>query len=388
LPDRDDLPERRSGGDSSDAPPPPPADRGGDTRPEAGGPGPDAWTAGRPPSDRAGRWSGEAEVRSSADEAAPDLFEAPGYPAARADGRPADGTPTGDQRSAEDQHAPGGEAPAAAAGAPGVAAGGANDVSDGATGSLAEDRTSHRVERRRRAEREQKDGSFLRELPVLLLVAFVLAFLLRTFVLQVFFIPSASMEPTLMVDDRMVVEKVSFRFREPQRGDIVVFEGETESVPEQTGVIGDTVRGIGQFLGVVPASARDFVKRVIGLPGDEIRIEDGLVFVNGVPLDEPYKVDEANDYGPIVVPEDRLFFLGDNRPNSSDSRRGLGMVERDHVVGRAVLILFPFEHAGRLTGVEHEVPDPEAPAPDVGEVPEPDQVPDEVSSLGWLPAAG
>lgn len=206
-------------------------------------------------------------------------------------------------------------------------------------------------------------GSFLRELPVLLLIAFVLAFLLRTFVLQVFFIPSASMEPTLMVDDRMVVEKVTYRFREPQRGEIVVFEGETDAVPDEGGAIGDVVRGVGQFLGVVPASARDFVKRVIGLPGDEIVIDGGQVFVNGEPLDEPYKVEEDTDYGPVVVPEGRLFFLGDNRPNSSDSRRGLGMVERDHVVGRALFILFPFGHAGMLTSVEHEVPEPDRPAP-------------------------
>jgi signal peptidase I len=235
----------------------------------------------------------------------------------------------------------------------------------------------------------RKEASFLRELPVLLLVAFVLAFLLRTFVLQVFFIPSASMEPTLMVDDRMVVEKVTYRFREPQRGEIVVFEGETESVPDDTGAVADVVRGIGQFLGVVPASARDFVKRVIGLPGDEVLIQDGQVFVNGVPLDEPYKVEEANDYGPITVPEDRLFFLGDNRPNSSDSRRGLGMVERDHVVGRAVLILFPFNHTGTLTGVEYpDVPDAAEPPPEPGEVPEPDEVNDSISSLPALREAG
>ncbi|WP_052666432.1 signal peptidase I [Nitriliruptor alkaliphilus] len=247
-----------------------------------------------------------------------------------------------------------------------------------------------RPRRRRRDAHEvdRKDGSFLRELPVLLLVAFVLAFLLRTFVLQVFFIPSASMEPTLMVDDRMVVEKVTYRFREPERGEIVVFEGDNTAPPDGNGAVGDIVRGVGQFLGVVPASARDFVKRVIGLPGDEIRIEAGTVFVNGEPLDEPYKVDEDNDYGPVIVPEDRLFFLGDNRPNSSDSRRGLGMVERDQVVGRAVVILFPFDHAGRLTGVQHEVPTPTSPAPTVEDVPGPGEVPDEVTSLARLDRAG
>ncbi|MEX0835301.1 MAG: signal peptidase I, partial [Nitriliruptor sp.] len=237
--------------------------------------------------------------------------------------------------------------------------------------------------------RDTSSGSFLRELPVLLLVAFVLAFLLRTFVLQVFFIPSASMEPTLTVDDRMVVEKITYRFREPERGEIVVFEGETESVPRDEGTATSLVRGVGQFLGVVPASARDFVKRVIGLPGDEIRIDGGEVFVNGVALDEPYKVEEDTDYGPVIVPDDRLFFLGDNRPNSSDSRRSLGFVERDNVVGRAVIILFPVDHFGMLTGVEYvDVPDAQVPAPDAQEVPDADEVGESVNSLGRSRAAG
>jgi signal peptidase I len=231
------------------------------------------------------------------------------------------------------------------------------------------------------SERRGSSGSFLRELPVLLLVAFLLAFLLRTFVLQVFFIPSASMEPTLRVDDRMVVEKVTYRFREPQRGEIVVFEGETTSVPDTTGAVGDVVRGVGQFLGVVPASARDFVKRVIGLPGDEILIDDGQVFVNGVPIDEPYRVLEETDYGPVIVPEDRLFFLGDNRPNSSDSRRSLGFVARDNVVGRAVLILFPVAHAGSLTGVEYAgVPEAQVSPPDPADVPDADEVGESLSA--------
>ncbi|HSK23541.1 MAG TPA: signal peptidase I [Egicoccus sp.] len=202
-------------------------------------------------------------------------------------------------------------------------------------------------------------GSFLRELPVLLLIAFVLAFLLRTFVLQVFFIPSTSMAPTLEIDDRIVVEKLTYLAREPRRGEVVVFEGENVedlSVDQSTGA--RVVRGIGQFLGVVPANARDFVKRVIGVEGDEVVIEDGQVFVNGQSIDEPYVVyPDASDYGPVTVPEDHLFFLGDNRPNSSDSRRGLGMVPADAVVGRAVVILWPFDHAGSLTGVNHDVPD-------------------------------
>lgn len=218
---------------------------------------------------------------------------------------------------------------------------------------------------------DRKGGSFWRELPLLLLVAFVLAFLLRTFVLQVFFIPSASMEPTLQVDDRMVVEKITELYRDPLRGEIWVFEGENGFTADDGGPVDGLVRGVGQFLGVVPASARDFVKRVIALPGDEVVIEEGQVRVNGRALEEPYAVEELADFGPVTVPEGQLFFLGDNRPNSSDSRRSLGFVDRENLVGRAVVTIFPLSHLGLLTGVEHEVPDADgsAPAPDEAEDP-------------------
>jgi signal peptidase I len=126
----------------------------------------------------------------------------------------------------------------------------------------------------------------------------------------------------------------------------------------------------------VPASARDFVKRVIGVEGDEIVIESGQVFVNGEPIAEPYVVyDDGSDYGPITVPEDHLFFLGDNRPNSSDSRRALGFVPREHVVGRAAVIIWPLDHAGRLTGVHHEVPAPAGATGDEAPTSDPDEAP-------------
>lgn len=207
------------------------------------------------------------------------------------------------------------------------------------------------------ADRAAAPGSFWRELPVLLLVALVLAFLLRSFVVQVFYIPSSSMEPTLNINDRMVVEKVTYLFRDPARGDVVVFEGDDDVDGDDDRTAGErVVRGVGQFLGVVPTSARDFVKRVIGLPGDEVEITGGVVRVNGVTLDEPYVVfEDPTDYGPVTVPEGTLFFLGDNRPNSSDSRRGLGFVPFDHVVGRSVVIIWPFENAGLLTGVDHDL---------------------------------
>jgi signal peptidase I len=181
----------------------------------------------------------------------------------------------------------------------------------------------------------------------------VLAFLLRTFVLQVFYIPSSSMEPTLQIDDRMVVEKVTYRFRESRARRDRGLRGRHVRRRRRAAHDRDAGRPrVGQFLGVVPASARDFVKRVIGLPGDEILIEGGQVYVNGEALDEPYVVyDDGSDFGPVTVPDGHLFFLGDNRPNSSDSRRSLGFVPLDHVVGRSTVIIWPFDHAGSLMGV-------------------------------------
>lgn len=200
-------------------------------------------------------------------------------------------------------------------------------------------------------------SSFLKELPILIIIALTLAFLLRTFVIQVFFIPSGSMEPTLQVHDRMVVEKVTYRFRDIARGDVIVFEGEDGAFAPQSSGVQRVIRGVGQFVGVIPADARDFVKRVIGLPGDEIVIEDGIVSVNGVKLDEPYADLDTYD-GTHRVPEGSLFVMGDNRRNSSDSRYSLGFIDTDDVVGRAVLRIWPLSEFGGIVGSDY------APIPD------------------------
>lgn len=181
-----------------------------------------------------------------------------------------------------------------------------------------------------------------RELPVLILIAIVIAFLLRSFVVQVFYIPSSSMDPTLQVNDRIAVEKLSYRFRDVQHGDVVVFDSGTPVAEEPAPFVVRTIRSFGQILGVVPTSARDYVKRVIAISGDELQIVDGVVFLNGDELDEPYVVyRDGDNFGPIVVPDGRLFFLGDNRPNSADSRRSLGAIEADRVVGRAAAVIWP-----------------------------------------------
>lgn len=206
---------------------------------------------------------------------------------------------------------------------------------------------------RRPPKRQQSMGSFFKELPVLLLIAFALAFLLRTFVVQVFYIPSESMLPTLQVDDRIVVEKVTYRFGGPERGDVVVFAGESPFPEPEMSTTQRVIRGVGQFLGVVPVDARDLVKRVIGLPGDHVVVEDGRVSVNGTPLEEPYARLDEHD-GAYTVPEGNLFVLGDNRANSADSRSQLGYVPVADVVGRAVVTIWPLDRLGAIEGADYQ----------------------------------
>lgn len=212
---------------------------------------------------------------------------------------------------------------------------------------------SHSRGGHRPPKRQQSMGSFFKELPVLLLIAFALAFLLRTFVVQVFYIPSESMLQTLQVDDRIVVEKVTYRFGGPERGDVVVFAGESPFPEPEMSTTQRVVRGVGQFLGVVPVDARDLVKRVIGLPGDHVVIEDGRVSVNGTALEEPYAMLDEHD-GAYTVPAGSLFVLGDNRANSADSRSQLGYVPIADVVGRAVVTIWPLDRIGAIEGADYD----------------------------------
>ncbi len=210
------------------------------------------------------------------------------------------------------------------------------------------------------AERADKSsGGRWYEVPLMLLLAFSLAFLLRTFVVQIFYVPSGSMIPTLEINDRIATEKVTLYFRDVERGDVVVFAGDEPFGADEVMSTGQRVlTGVGQFLGVVPVDAEDFVKRVIGLPGDTIEIVDGIVSVNGVELDEPYAILDSSN-GVWEVPEGSLFMMGDNRPNSGDSRTSLGFIDEDEVVGRAVAKIWPLDRVGSVEGVDWDViPDP------------------------------
>jgi signal peptidase I len=195
-------------------------------------------------------------------------------------------------------------------------------------------------------------------------VAFCLAVLIRTFLDQAFFIPSGSMENTLLVGDRVLVNKVVYDMRDPLRGEIVVFRGTDNWAPEQPATpisqtfVAKLGRTIGDLVGVSRPGERDFIKRVIGLPGDKVACCDdkGRITVNGVPIDEPYIFDNSPLDAPpnprqctsrrfteVVVPAGEMFVMGDHRGVSQDARCQ-GPVPIDNIIGRAFVVVWPSKH--------------------------------------------
>jgi signal peptidase I len=158
--------------------------------------------------------------------------------------------------------------------------------------------------------------------------AFVIALLIKTFLFQAFYIPSESMVPTLETNDRVLVNKLSYKLHDVNRGDIVVFE-----TPE------------GESSG-----AEDLVKRVIGLPGEEVSgCEETKVCIDGRPLDEPYLTDDevTTKFAPVRVPAGSVFMMGDNRDQSKDSR-SFGPIDQDSIVGRVFIRIWPPNRVGLL----------------------------------------
>jgi signal peptidase I len=212
----------------------------------------------------------------------------------------------------------------------------------------------------RRERKPSPPGSVWRELPILIVVAVALAILLKTFLLQAFFIPSGSMENTLRIGDRVMVNKVVYHLRDIKRGDIVVFDGLDSFTPEVTisEPTNPVAKGLAWFAGLVgfaPPSEKDFIKRVIGIPGDTVACCDahGRVTVNGVPLDEKDYLYPGNKPSEqpfsVTVPAGRLWVMGDHRDMSSDSRAHLGdagggTVPEDKVIGRAFVVIWPVGH--------------------------------------------
>jgi signal peptidase I len=168
---------------------------------------------------------------------------------------------------------------------------------------------------------------------VIIAAALLVAFVVKTFLIQAFYIPSASMEPELNIRDRILVNKLSYRLHDIHRGDIVVFERPDCAVRDP--------------------EIKDLVKRVVGLPGDKVEGRDGGVLVNGHRLAEDYlpQGQTTADFGPVEVPTGKLWMMGDNRENSSDSRvlcGGPTFIDEDAVVGRAFVRVFPVTRLGLL----------------------------------------
>lgn len=198
--------------------------------------------------------------------------------------------------------------------------------------------------------RSRKGGlPFLVEFPLLVLVALAVAILIKTFLIQAFWIPSGSMVPTLAVDDRVLVNKLEFRFGDPERGDVVVFEspyGDHAEEPFGEVVVRTIVESVGIRTAQVPD---DFIKRVIATEGEVVEIAGNQVLVDGVAIAEPYLPEgvRMNDMEPVEVPVGQLWVMGDNRNHSSDSRV-FGTIPADEVVGKAFVIMWPLDRLGGL----------------------------------------
>lgn len=195
----------------------------------------------------------------------------------------------------------------------------------------------------------------LREFPVLLLIAVVLAILIKSLLVQAFFIPSISMVPTLHQGDRILVCRVCLRVSDIQRGDILVFSDPNPQPGVEPGAVSGMLRWIGEGIGVAHPEDDDFIKRVAALPGQAWEIRSGQLFVEGEAVDEPYLNTPADtrNYGPDTVPDGMLLMLGDNRLQSGDSRfppdeGGLGYVPIDTVIGKAFVVVWPPSRVGWL----------------------------------------
>ncbi|OLT47839.1 signal peptidase I [Saccharomonospora sp. CUA-673] len=209
----------------------------------------------------------------------------------------------------------------------------------------------------------KKPRSFWKELPILIGIALVLAFLIQQFLARVYMIPSGSMEETLhgcpgCTPDRILVDKLVYNFTDPDPGEVVVFRGPDawvgpELAQDESNAVAEFFQMVGSAFGLAPPDERDFVKRIIATGGQTVECcdDENRVLVDGEPLDEPYLLLEGDrpqsPFPKVTIPEGYVWMMGDNRNNSADSRShneegtASGAVPEDAIVGKARLIVLP-----------------------------------------------
>ena len=206
-----------------------------------------------------------------------------------------------------------------------------------------------------------RKGSVLREFPILVIVALAVSLVIKSFLVQFFYIPSGSMENTLQINDRVAVNKIPFISKSINRGDVVVFRDPSNWLPEpyadnQNKVVAKIKEGL-VLVGVLPNPAKQYlVKRVIGIAGDNVVGKDGIVTINGKETTEPYifagnKPSEL-DFN-VTVPKGKIWVMGDHRGASADSRYhqddvNNGFVPESKVTGRVVGIIWPIKNIGTV----------------------------------------
>ena len=207
-----------------------------------------------------------------------------------------------------------------------------------------------------------RKGSLLRELPLLVILALVVSLLIKSFLVQFFYIPSGSMENTLQVKDRVAVNRIPFIGKDISRGDVIVFRDPAGWLPEASSVDGNKVTNAIReglvLVGIVPNPAKQYlVKRVIGVAGDNVVAKDQILTINGKPTNEPYifagNTPSDTDFN-ITVPEGKVWVMGDHRGASGDSRVhqddvNNGMVPVEKITGRVVATIWPISQIGFIS---------------------------------------
>ena len=207
-----------------------------------------------------------------------------------------------------------------------------------------------------------RKGSLLRELPILVILALLVSLLIKSFLVQFFYIPSGSMENTLQIRDRVAVNRIPFIGNNVSRGDVIVFRDPAGWLPEASSDSGSRVTNAIRegfvIVGVIPNPTKQYlVKRVIGVAGDKVVAKNEVLTINGKPTSEPYifagNTPSDTDFN-ITVPEGKVWVMGDHRGASADSRFhqddvNNGMVPIEKITGRVFATIWPFERVGFIS---------------------------------------